>query len=136
MIKLIVGGKGSGKTKRIIDLVKNAAEEEKGNVVCVVKGTSLNFDIPYSVRLINVEDYVVDGYDGLFGFISGLHAGNYDISCVFIDSVYKIVDDADPAKVEKFMDRLESFAEKHSVKFTVSVSEAEEVLSDGLKKYL
>lgn len=136
MIKLIVGAKGSGKTKKIIDLVKNAAEEEKGNVVCVVKGANLNFDIPYSVRLINVEDYIVDGYNGLFGFISGLHAGNYDISYIFIDSIYKIVNDTNPAKVEEFMDMLEKFAEIHNVKFTVSVTEEESNLSDSMKKYL
>ena len=136
MINIIMGLKGSGKTKKIIDLVKAAANEEKGDVVCIAKGNCLNFDIPYKVRLINVDDYVVDGYDGLFGFVSGLHAGNYDISYIFIDGLYKIVNDSNVQDADKFVAALAKFSEKHSVKFTMTISEDMANATENMKKYI
>ena len=136
MINIIMGLKGSGKTKKIIDLVKAAANEEKGHVVCIAKGNCLNFDIPYKVRLINVDDYVVDGYDGLFGFVSGLHAGNYDISYIFIDGLYKIVNDSNVQDADKFVAALAKFSEKHSVKFTMTISEDMANATENMKKYI
>lgn len=136
MVKIIIGVKGSGKTKKVIDLVKKAAEEEKGNVVCVAKGSALNFDIPYSVRLIDVEDYVVSGYEGLFGFVSGLHAGNYDISHIFIDGIYRIVDDSEIENVDKFLKVLEDFSAKQGVKFTVTISEDVAKATPSMKKFM
>lgn len=92
MVKLIVGGTGTGKTKTIIELVNAAVKEEKGSVVCIAKGDKLKFDISYDARLVNISDYMVEGYKGLLGFVSGIHAGNYDITKIYIDSLYKLLD--------------------------------------------
>ena len=136
MVKLIVGGAGTGKTKTIIELVNAAVKEEKGSVVCIARGDKLKFDISYDARLINVKDYAVDSYAALLGFVAGLHAGNYDITQVFIDALYKIVDSKDPKAAEKFLQALDAFSTKHSVEFVVALSEDAISATDVMQKYL
>lgn len=136
MVKLIMGVKGSGKTKKIIDLVNAAVSEEKGSVVCIAKGNKLTFDISHDARLVDVAEYGVKGYDGLLGFLSGVHAGNYDISQFFIDSLYKVVDNEKPEDAEKFLVALDKFAAKHNVSVTVAISADIESATDVMKKYL
>lgn len=136
MVKLIVGGAGTGKTKTIIELVNAAVKEEKGSVVCIARGDKLKFDISYDARLINVKDYAVDSYAALLGFVAGLHAGNYDITKVFIDALYKIVDSKDPKAAEKFLQELDAFSTKHSVDFVVALSEDAISATDVMQKYI
>lgn len=136
MVKLIMGGKGTGKTKTIIDLVNAAVTEEKGSVVCIAKGNKLTFDISHDARLVDVSDYMVKGYKGLLGFLSGIHAGNYDISQFFIDSLYKVVDNEKTEDAEAFLKELDAFSEKHSVKFTVAISEDESKATDTMKRFM
>ena len=136
MVKLIMGAAGTGKTKTIIDLVNAAVKEEKGSVVCIAKGDKLKFDISHDARLVNVSDYMVEGYKGLLGFLSGIHAGNYDITKVYIDSLYKLLDCKDPSVAETFLKELDAFSTKHSVDFTVALSEVENSITESMKKYL
>lgn len=136
MVKLIMGSTGTGKTKQIIDLVNTAVAEEKGSVVCIAKGNKLTFDISHDARLVDVSDYVVNGYAGLLGFVSGIHAGNYDISQFFIDSLYKVVGDDKPDHAEAFLKELDAFAEKHQVKFTIALSDEESHATEAMKKFL
>ena len=110
MVKLIIGGTGSGKTKELIDQVNAAVKEEKGSVVCISRGNKLTFDIS--------------------------HAGNYDITRVFIDGLYKIIGGKDAAKAEEFLVALDAFSSKHSVNFTVSLSEEPESATEGMKRFL
>ena len=130
MVKLIMGAAGTGKTKTIIDLVNAAVKEEKGSVVCIAKGDKLKFDISHDARLINVSDPT------LLGFVAGLHAGNYDISKVYIDALYKIVDSKDASDAEKFLLDLDAFSTKHSVDFVIALSEETIPATDVMKKYL
>ncbi|MDR2615277.1 MAG: hypothetical protein LBC28_01730, partial [Oscillospiraceae bacterium] len=83
MLKLIMGLKGSGKTKLFIELVNAALKEERGDIVCIEKGKRLTYDIPHAVRLVETEDYGISSFDFLRGFITGLRAGNYDITHIF-----------------------------------------------------
>lgn len=136
MVKLIVGGAGSGKTKTIIEQVNAAVKEEKGSVVCITKGNKLKFDISYDARLVDVSEYAVDGYNGLLGFLCGIHAGNYDITRIYIDGLYKVSGVKDPAQAEAFLDHLSAFADTHAVRFTVSLSEEEALVTEGMKKYI
>lgn len=130
-----MGLKGSGKTKRLISLVKQAVEEEIGDVICIEKRTELMFDIPHSVRLIGTADYDFGSYEYLKGFISGLHAGNYDITHIFIDSLYKVVDNSTNEETEAFLDWCDKFSEREKVKFTITISGDEKEASEGIKKY-
>ena len=90
MIKLIVGKKGSGKTKILIDMINESAKSTKGNIVCIEKGAKLTYDIDHSVRLADTQHYHIEGYDAFYGFVAGMLAGNYDITEVYVDSILKI----------------------------------------------
>lgn len=95
MIKIVMGLKGTGKTKTLIEAVNNAAEVEHGNVVCIEKGDKLKFDISHKVRLVNSDEFDIKDFDMFYGFLCGLVAGNYDITHIFIDSVMKICGEDD-----------------------------------------
>ena len=98
MIKVIIGTKGTGKTKRLIEMVNAAAKTDNGHVVCLEYGDGLKYDISSQVRLINTKDYNIRGYEAFGGFIKGLFASNYDISTLFVDGALKITGD----DLEKF----------------------------------
>ena len=136
MVKLIIGGTGSGKTKEIVDQVNAAVKEEKGSVVCISRGNKLTFDISHDARLIDATDYPIKDYASLLGFLCGIHAGNYDITRVFIDGLYKITGIKDVAKAEEFLNMLDQFSSKHSVNFTVSLSEEPSAATEGMKRFL
>ena len=136
MVKLIIGGTGSGKTKEIVDQVNAAVKEEKGSVVCISRGNKLTFDISHDARLIDATDYPIKDYASLLGFVCGIHVGNYDTTRVFIDSLYKIAGIKDVAQAEEFLNNLEKFSEKHSVNFTVAMSEDQTAITEGMKRFL
>ena len=136
MVKLIIGGTGSGKTKELIDQVNTAVKEEKGSVVRISRGNKLTFDISHDARLINATDYPIRDYASLLGFLCGIHAGNYDITRVFIDGLYKITGIKDVAKAEDFLNMLDDFSAQHSVNFTVSLSEEPSAATEGMKRFL
>ena len=134
-LKLIMGVKGSGKTKLFVDMVKDALMDEKGNIVCVERGGRMVYDLPHAVRLIESSEYGFDGYDFLKGFISGLRSGNYDITHIFIDSVLKIIGKELDDDAADFFDWCDAFGETHGVRFTLMVSADASQASDRCKKY-
>ena len=136
MVRLIMGSNGAGKTKQLIDLIRSTAEVETGSVVCIEPKTDMTFDIPYSVRLVNAGEYGINSYECLRGFVSGLYAGNYDISHVFVDNLGKIAGSKDPAAVEKFLNWLDVFSENNRVKFTVTINGDESEATEGMQKFL
>lgn len=136
MVKLIIGGTGTGKTKTLIEQVNAAVQEEKGSVVCISHGNKLTFDISYGARLINIVEYPVKNYESLLGFLCGLHAGNYDISRVFIDGLYKIAGVKDPVRAEAFLAALDEVSTQHHVNFTISLSEDAATITEGMKRFL
>lgn len=135
MVKVIMGPKGTGKTKQMIDLINTAAGTEHGNVVAIAHDSKLTFDINYKIRLVETSDYEIPNYDTLRGFLYGLYASNYDITHVFIDSLNKLVSTENKSDVEAFLDWLEAFSQKSGIKYTVSISEDESSASDGVRKY-
>ena len=136
MVKVIAGRKGTGKTKQMIEMVNRAVHEEPGNVACIERGRALTFDLHYSIRLVEANNYDITDYTFFRGFISGMYASNYDLSYVFIDSLCKIVP-ADPVgpETEAFLDWLEAFSKENNVKFTVMLSADTDALTDGIRKY-
>lgn len=136
MVRLIMGEKGTGKTKKLIELVNAAAQEESGNVVCIEQKSTMTFDLHYNVRLISAVDYQLASYEALRGFVCGLYAGNYDTSHIFIDNLFKIVGGEANQIAEDFLNWLDSFSSQNGVKFTISVSGAPETATDGMQKFL
>ena len=136
MVRVIMGVKGTGKTKQMIELINDAAKNESGSVVCIEHGSKLTYDIHYQIRLIEAKEYNLANFDMLRGFISGLHAGNYDITKVFIESLTKIVGiDPENPEVERFLDWLNAFGEKNGINFVVTISADVSLASDGIKKF-
>ena len=135
MVKLIIGLKGSGKTKTLITKVNEAIDASKGSVVCLEKGDKLRFDIKYQARLIDVTEYDIVDAHGLQGFVAGLQASNSDITHLFIDSALKICGN-DVDSFTAFIEVLNSWAEKWNCEVLVTSSIAEADLPAALKKYL
>ena len=136
MVRLLMGVKGSGKTKQLIELINNAAKDEPGNVVCIEANRNMTYDIHYHIRLIDAQEYKLNNYDLFRGFISGLCAGNYDITHVFIDNLCKTVGREVDAETETFLNWLDVFGEKNNVKFTVTVSADPSLATEGMQKFL
>ena len=135
MIKLIIGLKGSGKTKTLISKVNEAIDVSKGCVVCLEKGDKLRFDIKYQARLIDVMEYNIVDAHGLQGFVAGLYASNSDITHLFIDSALKICGN-DVDAFAAFVKVVDAWAEKWNVEVLMTSSISEADLPEDLKKYL
>ena len=135
MIKLIVGLKGSGKTKTMINMANDALKTSKGNVVCVEKGIQLTYDLNYQIRLVDVDQYGISGHDAYFGFLCGLMAGNYDITEIFCDATYKICG-TDNDKLLDMIKKLEKLTANNGVTIIFSVSADAGELPEELKAYI
>ena len=136
MVRLIMGAAGAGKTKQLIELIHASVEAEKGSVVCIESGADMTYDVSYNVRLVNAGEYELNSFECLRGFISGLYAGNYDISHVYVDNLCKITRNSDVNEVENFLNWLERFSDKNMVKFTVTLSADADTATDGMRHYL
>ncbi len=132
MVTLIIGKKGSGKTKKLIALANDTAAASTGNVVVIEKGSKLTYDITHKARLIDSDHYEISGYDMLLGFLSGICAGNYDVSDILVDSTFKICPTAIEG-LEEFITKVNKLAEDSDTKITFLISAAEEELPEGLK---
>ncbi len=133
MIHLIMGLKGSGKTKKLIDGINAAVAEAHGDVVCIEYGKKLTYDISYKARLVDSKEYGINSVEMLKGFLSGLHAGNFDITHVFIDNLYKTIGNA---AGEEFVAWCAKFAADNNMEITISISEDPANVSEAVKQYL
>mgnify|MGYP000755794079 CR=1 FL=1 len=122
MVQLIMGLKGSGKTKRLVEMVATAVREESGSVVCIEKDKKLTYDIPYQARLIDASAYDIGTYEFFKGFICGMHAGNYDITHFYIDNFFKLVEDKSEESFAAFIAWLDKFSAKENIEFVLSLS--------------
>ena len=135
MIKLIIGVKGTGKTKTIINLVNTAVENSKGDVVCIEKGVKLRYDVKYQARLIDTEEFFVTDAQSLYGFVAGIFASNHDVTDLFIDSAFKICNN-DTAAFDIFVEEIEKLSEKVGVNIVMTSSIPVEEASATVSKYL
>ena len=135
MIHVIMGLKGSGKTKKMIDAINGAVAEAHGDVVCIEYGRKLTYDLSYKVRLVDSKEYGICNLDMLKGFLSGLHAGNFDITNVYIDNLYKTIGN-NKAASEDFVNWCARFAADNNMEITMTISEDPANVSDEVKKYI
>lgn len=131
MVTLIIGTKGAGKTKKLIQLTNEAVSSSRGNVVVIEKGAKLTYDVSHKARLIDTDVYGINGYDMLFGFISGICAGNYDVTDVFVDSTFKIAPEGVNG-IEGFVKKLDQLSKESEANMYVLVSAEHSALPEGL----
>lgn len=132
MIKLITGEKGTGKTKVLIDMIKQSLESASGDIVCIEKGLKLTYDIPHKVRLVAAEEYDINSYDSFYGFVAGMLAANYDVQKIFVDGILKI-GDRDYEKLGAMLAKVDALAKDIEVVFTVSADSS--VLPESVMKF-
>ena len=135
MIHIIMGLKGSGKTKKMIDSIHDTVANAHGDVVCIEYGKQLTYDLSYRVRLVDSQEYGINNIDMLKGFLSGLHAGNFDITHVYIDNLYKTIG-SDRANGEAFVAWCAAFAEANNMNITITISDDPAQASEEIKQYL
>jgi len=135
MIHLIMGLKGSGKTKKLIEAINTAVANANGDVVCIEYGRKLTYDVSYKVRLVDSKEYGINSPAMLKGFLSGLHAGNFDITNVFIDNLFKTIGD-DVAAGEEFVAWCAKFAADNNMEITITISQDPDQVSETMKQYL
>lgn len=127
MVKLLIGEKGTGKTKKLIDRVNVALAESKGHVVCVEKDDLLRYQISYKVRLLAASNYGICGYDAFYGFLSGLCAGDHDITDILIDATLKI-GGRNYDELADFLEKVARLSSLTETRFTFTVSTEKENL--------
>ena len=135
MLKLIIGVKGTGKTKTLIGMVNDAVASSKGSVICIEKGDKLRFDVKYQARLIDTKEYFIDDAQSLFGFVAGMFASNHDVTDLFIDSALKICQN-DSAAFDKFLDEMNMLVEKLNINVVITSSIPVEDASETVKKFI
>lgn len=136
MIKFTIGLKGTGKTKKLIDAVNSALKEEKGNVICITEGNRLIHDIDRDVRLINTENFDIKDFDMFTGFLYGIIAQNFDVTHIFVDSLFKSVPEEKAENIDALIEVIEKLEEKFNVSFTVMVSIDAAEATEKMKKYI
>lgn len=132
MINLIIGQKGTGKTKRLVEYANEAAKKSTGNVVVIVKGNHLTYDISHDARLVNIDSYGIQGADALGGFLCGICAGNYDVTDIFVDSTLRIVGQ-DIQTLAAFIEKMNKLSVLADTKITMLVSADPSVLPENVK---
>ena len=134
MIKLIVGLKGSGKTKAIVDLANAKVAETKGCIVFVEKGCSLLHEVKHQVRLLNAEEYHIDDASKLYGFVAGNFGSNFDVTDIFIDSTLKICGNVEA--LSAFLDNVAAFSATHPVNFVMTISASADDIPERFKQFI
>ncbi len=133
MINIILGRKGSGKTKLLIEKVNEAIEASNGNVVCIEKQPKLTYDVNYRARLVDTDHYCVSGYDAFFGFLCGICAGDHDITDILVDATLKI-GGKDYTALCDFLKKVDALSKNHVAEksFTFTISADKEELPEEL----
>ncbi len=134
MIQVITGKKGSGKTKVLLNMIDEAVNESKGDIICIEKCMKLTYSVNHKVRLVDAERYNICGFDMFYGFVAGVLAGNYDIKEVFVDGILKI-GGRDYEALGQLLEKLDILT-GDEVQMVFTISEDDEFLCDSVLKYL
>ena len=135
MVELLIGKKGTGKTKALIEKVNNALTVAKGNVVFISNDTNRNiFDVKSKASMADTSEFEIKSYDEFLGFTSGIISRDFDITNIFVDGIFKIVGSDNLDGFESFLNRLETMSQKFEITFVISVSIDAETAPDYIKK--
>ena len=134
MVSLIIGHKGSGKTKLLVDKVNEAIERSDGHVICVEKETKLTYDVNYRARLVATDSYFVSGFDAFYGFLSGLCAGDHDVTDIFVDATFRI-GGRDYDQLADFLKKVDDLSKMADTRFCFTISTDLENLPERMFAY-
>ena len=135
MIRVLIGPKGTGKTKTLISWVEQAEQSEHGHVVCIAKDDRYNFSVPHSVRLIDTKEFKLDKAEMMYGFLCGVISMNFDVTHIFIDSLSSIMK-CSIAEIDDVIPYLETLSEEFNISFTLLLSGEKDEAGDVVKKYI
>ena len=136
MVRLIMSGSGEGKTKQLLELMDSAAETSTGCMVCIEPTRHMSFSLRHQTRLVDASEFSINSFDSLRGFICGLYAGNYDISHIFIDDLYKVAGNRDDRAVGEFLNWLDTFSSPLGLKVTLTISADPSMATDTMRKFM
>ncbi len=136
MVRLIMSGSGEGKTKQLIELMESAAEHEVGCMVCIEPTRNMSFNLRHQTRMVDASEFDINSFENLRGFLSGLYAGNYDISHIFIDNLCKVARSSDEREIDQFLNWLDAFTSPLNLKATITISAATDSATDTMRKYM
>lgn len=135
MVELLIGKKGTGKTKTLLEKVNNVASVADGNIVFISTTNQNSHEIKSCVRMINTTEFEIKSYDEFIGFLSGIISGNFDITNIFVDGIFKIVETKLDG-FEKFLERIDAMSKKFNVSFAMTVSIDKDDAPDYVKNYI
>lgn len=133
MVKLLIGGSGTGKTRRLVDLANDTSKKTAGHLIFVDDDTRHMYDVESSIRFINIKEFPIDSFDSCYGFLCGIISSDYDIESIFIDGMYKVLN-TDLENLALVLPKLERLAEQFGINFYITVSASE--LSDEFESYI
>ena len=136
MVRLIMSESGEGKTKQLLDLMNTAADTESGCMVCIEPKRNMSFNLRHQIRLVDASEFSIGSFEALRGFVSGLYAGNYDISHVFIDNLCKIAQNTSEQEIGEFLTWLDHFTSPLNIKATITISASADSATDVMRKYM
>ena len=134
MVSLIIGKKGTGKTKHLISEVNSAIENSKGHVICVEKSQKLTYDIDSRVRLVSADDFKISGYENYYGFLAGMCASDHDVTDILADGTLKIIGD-DKSRMADFFKKVKELGDAVDTRFIFTVSADKSELPEEIFKY-
>ena len=135
MIQFIVGPKGSGKTRRVIEMANRATTETKGNIVFIDGDHRRMLELKYQVRFVNVNEFEIEDLNVLYGFLCGIIAGDYDVEQIYIDGILEALT-GDINNIKSFVDNINKLSDKFNVNFIITLSGSSESLPDFLREYV
>ena len=136
MVRLIMSESGEGKTKQLLDLMNTAADTETGCMVCIEPKRNMSFNLRHQIRLVDASEFAIGSFEALRGFVSGLYAGNYDISHVFIDNLCKIAQTTNEQEIGEFLSWLDNFTSPLNIKAIITISASADSATDVMRKYM
>lgn len=136
MIEFVYGSKGSGKTKKMIDMANTALETCEGDIIFLNDRDKYRVKVDTKIRFTNLDEFGINGVNQLFGFLSGVIAENYDVKIVFIDNLLRLIDYNTPADICAIVEKIQQINEKHDIKFVLSLSCDQEELPECVTKLI
>lgn len=136
MIEFVYGSKGSGKTKKMIDMANTALETCEGDIIFLNDRDKYRVKVDTKIRFTNLDEFGINGVNQLFGFLSGVIAENYDVKIVFIDNLLRLIDYKTPADICAIVGKIQQINEKHDIKFVLSLSCDQEELPECVTKLI